>query len=657
MKWCKTLSPGQPLRDVRFTWQFDRREDRQVAVVANDQQREQAAYERGLAEGEQRLGEQLLRQRRELLELQNGVLASLGQAASQVVRQSESALVQLALEVASKLISGLPVSAEMVEAAVRSALAQVAGSTEFHVYVHADDLALLQQCNSPVLLPGPGPGRRPFSCFDRSHAWRLPRRNALRRHRHLPRDKIGIDPPITGPMTATLTRSTSLPIESALARVKNARPAETRGRVVQLIGLVVESEGPLASVGEVCRIESARHDSSTLAEVVGFRNHNLLLMPLGEIQGVHPGSEVIATGAPLRLAVSDDLKGRVIDGLGHPIDGQGPIHGQHTVGLHLPPPHPLKRQRIHKVFRTAVKAMDAFVPCGQGQRLGIFAGSGVGKSTLLGMMASHGEADVNVIALIGERGREVREFLEKDLDEAGRRKSVVVVATSNEPALARVKGAFLAMAIAEHFRDEGQNVLLMMDSVTRFAMAQREIGLAIGEPAATRGYTPSVFSLLPRLLERAGAGERGTITGLFTVLVEADDMNDPVADAVRSILDGHIVLSRDLATQNQYPAIEVLESVSRLTRELLTPENLDLVARAREHMAVYRKNQDLINIGAYPAGSNPTIDEAIARHDPLRQFLRQGITEGFTLEQTWSSLAATLAPLAKSKAAPAAKAA
>ena len=456
-------------------------------------------------------------------------------------------------------------------------------------------------------------------------------------------------------MTATLTHTASPHLQSALERVKQARPTETRGRVVQLIGLVVESEGPLASIGEVCRIESARHDSSTLAEVVGFRNHHLLLMPLEELQGVHPGSEVIATGGPLRIPVGDDLKGRVINGLGQPLDDLGPIRGPLNVGLQMMPPHPLKRQRIHNVFRTGIKAVDAFVPCGRGQRLGIFAGSGVGKSTLLGMMASHAEADVNVVALIGERGREVREFLEKDLDEAGRRKSVVVVATSNEPALARVKGAFLAMAIAEHFRDQGRNVLMLMDSVTRFAMAQREIGLAIGEPAATRGYTPSVFSLLPRLLERAGAGERGAITGLFTVLVEADDMNDPVADAVRSILDGHIVLSRDLATSNHYPAIDVLESVSRLTRELLAPEQLELTARAREHMAVYRKNQDLINIGAYPAGSNPIIDEAIARHEPLRQFLRQGVSESLALEQSWSLLARELEPLLKAKTVPPAK--
>lgn len=456
-------------------------------------------------------------------------------------------------------------------------------------------------------------------------------------------------------MTAIHSQSDPSHLESALIRVKHAQTAETRGRVVQLIGLVIESEGPLASIGEVCRIESVRHDSSALAEVVGFRNHHLLLMPLGEIHGIHPGSEVIATGAPLRLPVSDELMGRVIDGLGNPLDGQGPIRGRHLVQLNLLPPHPLKRQRIHEVFRTGIKAIDAFTPCGRGQRLGIFAGSGVGKSTLLGMMARHAEADVNVIALIGERGREVREFLEKDLGEMGRRKSIVVVATSNEPALARVKGAFLAMSIAEHFRDQGRNVLLMMDSVTRFAMAQREIGLAIGEPPATRGYTPSVFALLPRLLERAGAGERGTMTGLFTVLVEADDMNDPVADAVRSILDGHIVLARELATQNHYPAIDVLESVSRLTGELLTPEQLGLTSRAREHLAVYRKNQDLINIGAYPAGSSPDIDEAISRHEPLRQYLRQGINDGSALTQTWVSLAGTLAPTAQPKAIPSAR--
>jgi flagellum-specific ATP synthase len=432
-------------------------------------------------------------------------------------------------------------------------------------------------------------------------------------------------------------------------RARAVRAVESRGRVVQLIGLVVESQGPPAAIGEIVRIKSGQEDDETYAEVVGFRNHHLLLMPLGETHGIHVGSEVIATGKSLQVPVSDALMGRVIDGLGNPLDNRGPIPAEKFVSVKSLPPHPLKRQRIRHQFQTGIKAIDTFTPCGRGQRLGIFAGSGVGKSTLLGMIASQAEADVNVIALIGERGREVREFLEKDLDDAGRRKSVVIVATSNEPALARVKGAFLAMAVAEHFRDEGKNVLLMMDSVTRFAMAQREIGLAVGEPPATRGYTPSVFSLLPQLLERAGMGERGSITGLFTVLVEADDMNDPIADATRSILDGHIVLTRELATQNHYPAIDVLESVSRLTRDLLTPEQLQLAATARENMAIYRRNQDLITIGAYPAGSNAGIDEAIRLNDPLRKFLRQPVGAGCEIMESWQSLQLALARREKAK--------
>ncbi len=440
-------------------------------------------------------------------------------------------------------------------------------------------------------------------------------------------------------------------LEGLLRRAQETRVVRNQGRVVQLIGLVIESEGPLAAVGEICRIESPRHDGSTLAEVVGFRNHHVLLMPLGETHGIHPGSEVIALGTSLRVPVGESLKGRVIDGLGHPLDDLGPIRADAEINLNLAPPHPLKRQRIRDPFRTGIKAIDSFIPCGRGQRLGIFAGSGVGKSTLLGMIASKAEADVNVIALIGERGREVREFLEKDLDEAGRRKSVVVVVTSNQPAIARLKGAFVAMGIAEHFRDAGKNVLLMMDSVTRFAMAQREIGLAVGEPPATKGYTPSVFSLLPQLLERAGSGERGSITGLFTVLVEADDMNDPIADAVRSILDGHVVLTRELATQNHYPAIDVLDSVSRLNRDLTTPDQQALASRAREALALYRKNQDLINIGAYPAGANPAIDLSIQLQEPLKSFLRQPVAEGFSIQQTWSMLAEAMVPPAAPKPA------
>jgi flagellum-specific ATP synthase len=442
-------------------------------------------------------------------------------------------------------------------------------------------------------------------------------------------------------MTAALPRHR---IEQFLARTREARALENRGRVAQLIGLVIESEGPLAAVGEICRIESSRNDGSTLAEVVGFRNHRVLLMPLGDISGIHPGSEVVALGRPLEIPVGDALKGRVLDGLGQPLDGLGPIRADRTVSAFTSPPHPLKRQRVHDRFEMGIKALDTFIPCGRGQRMGIFAGSGVGKSTLLGMIATRAEADVNVIALIGERGREVREFIEKDLDEAGRAKSVVIVATSNQPAMVRLKGAFVAMSIAEYFRDCGKNVLLMMDSVTRFATAQREIGLAVGEPPATRGYTPSVFAILPQLLERAGAGEIGAITGLFTVLVDGDDMNDPIADSVRSILDGHIVLSRELATLNHYPAIDVLGSVSRLTRDLTTADQQAVAAKAREMLATYRKNQDLINIGAYAPGSSPEIDQAIRVHDPLRHFLTQPVHQGCKADESWSLLQKTLNP-------------
>ncbi|MDA1272997.1 MAG: FliI/YscN family ATPase [Verrucomicrobia bacterium] len=433
-------------------------------------------------------------------------------------------------------------------------------------------------------------------------------------------------------------------IEAARSRLRSVSLIERHGRVVQMIGLVIESRGPMSAVGDICQIESASNSEGMLAEVVGFRNENLLLMPLGEVNGVRPGSRVVATGSPLRIPVGEDLKGRVIDGLGNPIDDGGPITSQLLEELNLTSPHPLKRDRITQQFQTGIKAIDTFVPCGRGQRMGIFSGSGVGKSTLLGMMASRAEADVNVIALIGERGREVREFLERDLDEAGRAKSIVIVATSNQPALVRVRATFLAMTIAEFFRSQGKNVLLMMDSITRFAMAQREIGLAVGEPPTSRGYTPSVFALLPQLLERAGNDDNGSITGLFTVLVEGDDMNDPIADSARSILDGHLVLTRELATLNHYPAIDILESVSRLTRDLLTPDQINMVGGAREELAVYRKNQDLITIGAYVAGSNPMIDQAIRLQRPLMGFLRQNVNESKSIAESWEFLTTVLKP-------------
>ena len=440
----------------------------------------------------------------------------------------------------------------------------------------------------------------------------------------------------------TKLRSAATGLAKVRSRLSNTRLVQNKGRVTQMIGLVIESQGPMASVGEICRIESQVPGQSTEAEVVGFRDRKLLLMPLGEVQGICPGSEVVATGHSLQVPVGDELLGRVVSGLGQPLDDRGAIPQQSIAELNLTSPHPLKRERITEPFVTGIRAIDTFTPLGRGQRMGIFAGSGVGKSTLMGMMASQADADINVIALIGERGREVRDFIERDLDEAGRKKSVVVVATSNEPALARVKGTFLAMTIAEYFRSQGKNVLLMMDSITRFAMAQREIGLAIGEPPSSRGYTPSVFSLLPQLLERAGNNEHGSITGLFNVLVEGDDINDPVADASRSILDGHLVLSRELAAQNHYPAIDILESVSRLSHDLLAVDQRESMGDAREMLAIYRKSRDLISIGAYQAGSNPQIDRSIALHNSLNVFLRQNMGEGSSLEQSWKTLEETL---------------
>ncbi len=417
---------------------------------------------------------------------------------------------------------------------------------------------------------------------------------------------------------------------SALARAgASLRAADLHkrsGRVNQLIGLVVESTGLEAEIGEVCLIETGRDQPSVPAEVVGFRGSSTLLMPLGEMQGIGPGKTVTATGEPLRIPVGDGLLGRMVDGLGRPIDGQGGPRDVSPRSTVARPPDPLSRPRITERIGLGVRALDGLVPCGRGQRLGIFAGSGVGKSSLLGMIARSTTADVNVIALVGERGREVREFVERDLGDALSR-SVVVVATSDEPALVRIQAAMTATTIAEHFRDQGQDVMLMMDSVTRFATAQREIGLAIGEPPATRGYTPSVFALLPRLLERAGTSAKGSITGLYTVLVDGDDMNEPVADAVRSILDGHVVLSRNLAHANHYPAIDVLQSVSRLATEITTLDVQDAGREVRRLMAAYRDKEDLIQIGAYQPGSDPTVDAAIGKRDAIEDFLCQPVGE------------------------------
>jgi flagellum-specific ATP synthase len=404
------------------------------------------------------------------------------------------------------------------------------------------------------------------------------------------------------------------------------------GRVSDLIGLIVEATGLEAEVGEVCEIATGRGRAPVPAEVVGFRKRRTLLMPLGELHGIGPGNVVTATGEPVRVPVGDELLGRVLDGLGGPLDQGEELPEGRVRSADGSPPDPLERPRIRERVGLGVRALDGMVPCGRGQRLGIFAGSGVGKSSLLGMIARSTTADINVICLVGERGREVREFIERDLGDALAH-SVVVVATSDQPALVRIKAALTATSIAEHFRDRGQDVLLMMDSVTRFAMAQREVGLAIGEPPATRGYTPSVFALLPKLLERSGTAARGSITGLYTVLVDGDDMNEPIADAVRSILDGHVVLTRELAHAGHYPAIDVLQSVSRLVGEISAPDVATAAQEVRSLLAAWHDKRDLIAIGAYERGSDPLVDRALELKPAIDDFLRQPVDAPSTTEQ------------------------
>lgn len=394
------------------------------------------------------------------------------------------------------------------------------------------------------------------------------------------------------------------------------------GRVSKVIGLTIEVDGLKSFVGEICHIYTGAAQGPIMSEVVGFKEDKIILMPLGDLKGIGPGCRVKPTGKMLAVKAGDELLGKVLDGLGNPI-GEDAIEDYTECPANNSPPNPLKRPRIQEIMATGVKAIDGFLTCGEGQRVGIFAGSGVGKSTLLGMIARYSAADINVIGLIGERGREVRDFLERDLGEEGLKRSVIVCATSDQPALVRLKGAYTATAIAEYFRDRGMKVMLMMDSVTRFAMAQREVGLAIGEPPATKGYTPSVFALLPGLLERSGMSEKGSITAFYTVLVDGDDFNEPVSDAVRGILDGHIILSRDLASQNHYPAIDVLRSISRLMAEIVDKKHRDTAGDLRNLLATYKSSEDLINIGAYVKGSNPSVDRAIKHIDKLVNFLRQ----------------------------------
>jgi flagellum-specific ATP synthase len=404
-------------------------------------------------------------------------------------------------------------------------------------------------------------------------------------------------------------------------------PIRMNGRVTQVIGLTVESEGPQVSVGEVCHIFPQKGTTPIKAEVVGFRENRVILMPLGELTAIGPGCEVAATGKPLSVKVGFELLGKVLNGLGEPLDGSKLPSRMPEYSTFQTPGNPLKRPRVAEPLSVGIRSIDGLLTVGKGQRIGIFAGSGVGKSTLLGMVARNTAADVNVIGLIGERGREVLEFIERDLGPEGLARSVVVVATGDQPALIRIKGALIATTIAEFFRDRGLNVMLMMDSVTRYAMAMREVGLAVGEPPATRGYTPSVFANLPKLLERAGTSNKGSITAFYTVLVDGDDMNEPIADAVRGILDGHIVLDRGLANKGHYPAIDVLASVSRVMNDIIGEEHRLAAETLKRHLAVYRQSEDLINIGAYQRGSNPEIDEALTHIQNIWDFTRQRTTE------------------------------
>ena len=422
--------------------------------------------------------------------------------------------------------------------------------------------------------------------------------------------------------------------KTAISQINSFRVS---GRIVRVVGLTIEAVGLNCQIGEICKVKT-NGSSFLLCEVVGFRENHILLMPLGDMQGIQLGNPIYPIGKSLKVPVGTALLGRVLDGLGNPIDGKPNLDFVETASSSNKPPNPLQRMLITEPLVTGVRVIDGLLTCGKGQRMGIFSGSGVGKSTLLGTIARSSHSDVSVIALVGERGREVRDFLEKDLGEDGLARSVVIVSTSDQPALIRLKAAMVAMTIAEHFRDIGLDVTLLMDSVTRFAMAQREIGLATGEPPASKGYPPSVYALLPKLLERAGASEKGTITGYFTVLVEGDDFNEPICDAARSILDGHIILSRELAARNHYPAIDVLNSVSRVMPKVTSKEHQASAARARRHLAVYEKARDLINIGAYVSGSDPDIDLAIKTNPALTDFLQQDQNDHSSYEDTTTIL-------------------
>jgi flagellum-specific ATP synthase len=430
-----------------------------------------------------------------------------------------------------------------------------------------------------------------------------------------------------------MTPTSEIDISRYTSAVNRIQPVRTEGEIVELVGLIVESRGPSAAIGDFCEIRT-RAGRPIRAQVIGFRDGRVLSMPLEETDGLGLGDRIIGRGGEGDVDVSPRLLGRVLDGFGAPMDGGAPVLATDTRPLYAQPPSPMERAHIDKPLSTGIRVIDGLLPCGKGQRIGIFGGSGVGKSTLLGSMARSSSAGVNVIALIGERNREVRSFIDHDLGPEGMRRSVVVVATSDRPAPLRVRACFVALAIAEYFRDQGEDVLLVMDSITRLAMAQREIGLAAGEPPSQKGYTPSVFSLLPRVCERAGNFDHGSITAFFTVLVEGDDFNEPICDAVRAILDGHITLARDLGAAGHYPAIQVLDSVSRLQSRLATPAQSEYSRKIREALALYRQSEDLINLGAYVSGSNPKLDAVIRSRHEITRFLRQGPTDISVIDET-----------------------
>jgi flagellum-specific ATP synthase len=439
-----------------------------------------------------------------------------------------------------------------------------------------------------------------------------------------------------------------------MSAVEGVDPIQYRGEIIKSVGLLVESRGPLAGVGELCSVlvPGSEHDfaeegrdtpyseRTVPAEVVGFKNGTTLLFPYETDSGIKSGMKVIATGKPISARVGESLLGRVLGPLGEPIDGKGPVHYEAEYPIFNMPPHVLKRKRITEPIATGIRAIDGPLTIGKGQRIGIFSGSGIGKSIMLGMIARNTSADVNVIALIGERGREVRDFIERDLGPEGLARSVVVVATSNQAPIARIRGAYIAVAVAEYFRDKGNDVIFMMDSITRFARAQRELGLAIGEPPATKGYTPSVFAILPKLLERSGMSDIGSITGIYSVLVEGDDVNEPISDTARGVLDGHIVLSRKLAQRNHYPAVDVLASISRLTPYIVSKEHLEMIDKLKQVLAYYYDAEDLIQIGAYVKGTDEKIDWAVGKIDRVNEFLRQGMEEGFSFDEVERELVA-----------------